>query len=65
MDLAFRSKRRLADILDGQRVQIHRQGTDRYGRTLAALSVNGRDVGDQLVSEGLARTWSGRREPRC
>ncbi|WP_310390444.1 thermonuclease family protein [Rhizobium sp. 1399] len=65
IDLAFSSKSRLAEILQGQRVQIHRQGEDRYGRTLAALSVNGRDVGDQLVREGLARTWSGRREPWC
>lgn len=64
-DLAFNSKSRLAEILQGQRVQIQRQGEDRYGRTLAALSVNGRDVGDQLVREGLARTWSGRREPWC
>jgi endonuclease YncB( thermonuclease family) len=26
---------------------------------------DGRSLGDQLVSEGLARTWSGRREPWC
>ena len=25
----------------------------------------GEKVGDQLVSEGLARTWTGRREPWC
>lgn len=64
-DLAQRSKNRLAALLAGQRVEIQRQGTDRYGRTLAALSVNGVDAGDVLVSEGLARTWSGRREPWC
>ena len=64
-NLAQRSKNRLAALLAGQRVEINRQGTDRYGRTLAALSVNGVDVGDVLVSEGLARTWSGRREPWC
>lgn len=64
-DLAERAKVRLAEILAGQRVVIHRQGTDRYGRTLAAVSVNGIDVGNQLVSEGLARTWGGRRELWC
>ena len=62
-NLAQRSKNRLATLLAGQRVEIRRQGTDRYGRTLAALSVNGVDAGDLLVSEGLARTWCGRREP--
>lgn len=64
-DLAQQSKRRMADLLENQRVQIRRQEKDRYGRTLAAISVDGRGVGDQLVREGLARTWSGRREPWC
>ncbi len=64
-DLAQRSKRRLAELLQGQRVEVLRQGTDRYGRTLANVSINGRDAGDILVNDGLARTWSGRREPWC
>ena len=64
-NLAQRSKNRLATLLAGQRVEIRRQGTDRYGRTLAALSVNGVDAGDILVREGLARTWTGRGEPWC
>lgn len=64
-DLALQAKTRLADLLHGRRVEILRQDTDRYGRTLAAIRVEGRDVGDILVSEGLARTWAGRREPWC
>lgn len=64
-NLAQKSKRRLADLLDGQSVLILRRKADRYGRTLALISVNGRDIGDQLVREGLARTWSGRRDPWC
>jgi micrococcal nuclease len=38
---------------------------DRYGRKLRVLVRDGRSLGDVLVSEGLARTWSGRREPWC
>ncbi len=38
---------------------------DRYGRKLRVVTRGGRSIGDQLVSEGLARTWSGRREPWC
>lgn len=64
-DLALQSKIRLAELLKGQRIEILHQGTDRYGRTLAAIRVEGRDVGDILVDEGLARTWAGRREPWC
>ncbi|CAG1007315.1 MAG: thermonuclease family protein [Rhizobiaceae bacterium] len=64
-NLAQRSKNRLAALLAGQRVEIKHQGKDRYGRSLAAVTVNGVDAGDLLVSEGLARTWSGRRELWC
>lgn len=64
-NLAQQSKNRLAALLEGQRVQIRREGYDRYNRTLATFSVNGRDIGDQLVKAGLARTWTGRREPWC
>ncbi|MDF1600321.1 thermonuclease family protein [Mesorhizobium sp. YIM 152430] len=64
-NLAQRSKHRLAELLQGQLVEVLRQGKDRYGRTLASVTINGSDAGDILVSEGLARTWSGRREPWC
>ena len=38
---------------------------DKYGRDLRVVVRSGRSLGDQLVAEGLARTWSGRREPWC
>jgi endonuclease YncB( thermonuclease family) len=38
---------------------------DRYGRKLRIVTRDGRSVGDVLVAEGLARTWSGRREGWC
>ncbi len=63
LELARQAKVRLAQILQGQRIEVLRQGADRYGRTLAAIRVEGQDVGDVLVGEGLARTWAGRREP--
>ncbi|MBA3677404.1 MAG: thermonuclease family protein [Sphingosinicella sp.] len=38
---------------------------DVYGRKLRIVTRGGQSLGDQLVAEGLARTWSGRREPWC
>jgi micrococcal nuclease len=38
---------------------------DRYGRKLRIVTRGGRSLGDALVAEGLARTWTGRREPWC
>ena len=55
--LAIRARDRLVELLRGRDVEIERDGTDRYGRTLARLG----DVGEQLVSEGLARRWGDRR----
>lgn len=39
--------------------------TDQYGRKLRVIVRGGHSLGDILVSEGLARTWTGRREPWC
>lgn len=39
---------------------------DKYGRGLGTLRIEGRDVGDVLISEGLARPFrSGSRQPWC
>lgn len=39
--------------------------TDRYGRKLRIVTRGGVSLGDQLVAEGLARQWTGRRRPWC
>lgn len=65
------AKRRLAALVASGPVQVTRgdpadgRTFDRYGRTLGTVTVNGRDVGDVLVAEGLAREWTGRRQPWC
>ena len=38
-------------------VGIERRAHDVYGRTLARVTVNGRDAGEWLISQGLARPW--------
>ena len=63
--LALRARNRLVELLNAGPFEIIRSGTDRYGRTLAVLHRSGHSIGEQLVAEGLARTWSGRREPWC
>ncbi len=53
--LAQRAADRLAQVLSGGGLFMHRVGEDRAGRTLAKLYVSGRDVSDMMVAEGLAR----------
>lgn len=65
------ARRRLTELLGQGKIAVHRgdPGTgrmkDRYGRTLATVSVDGRDVGRILVAEDLARPWTGRRRSWC
>lgn len=63
--LGERAKARLIVLLNGG-YRIHYSGKlDRYRRPLVRVTVNGRDVGEQLAREGLAREWRGKRLPWC
>ena len=53
----YEARDALTAFIGSRRVMVRRTGTDRYGRTLARVSVNGRDAGEYLVSLGLARLW--------
>lgn len=66
-DLGRRATLRLQSLVNAGPFSLATldRDTDRYGRKLRVLVRGGRSLGDQLVSEGLARTWTGRREPWC
>jgi endonuclease YncB( thermonuclease family) len=55
--LGLRSRDALRSFLAKGEPMIGRAGTDRYGRTLANLTVNGRDAGKYLIARGLAKPW--------
>lgn len=53
--LGLAAKARIAAIIaPAADVSIIRHGKDRFGRTLAHVLADGRDVGDQLMREGIA-----------
>ncbi len=56
-ELAGRATERLITLLTSNEFTLERHGEDRYKRTLAVLRIGTVNVGDILVSEGLARTW--------
>ena len=55
-DQAFgqESKEFTASLVAGREVEVQRKDTDRYGRTVALVTVNGRSLNDSLVQEGYA-----------
>lgn len=69
--LAIVARNRLAALLGAGKIEIHRGDPadgrlkDRHGRTLATITIDGRDVGEIMIAEGLARPWEGKRKPWC
>jgi len=59
---------RLLELLNEGPFEVRTLGdrqTDNYGRDLRVIVRDGQSLGQQLVDEGLARRWTGRREPWC
>ena len=63
--LAHQASARLRQLLSGNPFTVETHGEDRYGRVLATIRIAGRDVGDILIEEGLARRWPNGREFWC
>lgn len=55
--LGLAARDALGALVMGRDVQVTRAGRDRYGRTLAVLSVKGRSIGMMLIASGLAVQW--------
>lgn len=64
-DQGMRAKARAEELLDTSKHEVAVVGSkgkghlDKYGRTLASVTSDGVDVGQTLVSEGLAQPWDG------
>ncbi len=65
--LGNKATRRLIVLLNSGPFSLETEGraTDRYGRALRVATRGGRSLGQQLVSEGLAEPWRGRRSDWC
>ena len=66
--LGQKAKFRLLELLNSGGVEIQSSGardTDKYGRKLRLVLVDGRSVGDTLIAEGMAWPWEGHRHAWC
>jgi micrococcal nuclease len=66
--LAAQATQRLIALLNAGPFAIETSGTrdeDPYGRKLRVLTRDGTSLGEQLVAEGLAERWTGRRRQWC
>lgn len=69
--LGLVARQRLAALLGSGQVDAEKgdpesgRVKDRYGRTLALVYVDGKDVGETLIEELLARPWERKRRNWC
>jgi endonuclease YncB( thermonuclease family) len=66
--LGERATARLQQLLEGAAITIAQTGdraVDPYGRELRTISIDGKSVGQILVSDGLAHEWVGHKLPWC
>lgn len=66
-ELGKRAAWRLVALLNAGpfSLEIEGRAEDRYGRALRVVKRGGHSLGAQLVSEGLAEPWRGRRSDWC
>jgi len=60
---AWKARAHLAEMSLNHEVRIRRHGTDRYGRVLAEVFRDGRNLNLEMVSCGLAEVYRGRPAP--
>lgn len=66
--LGNRATQRLHELLNAGPFSLKAplfRDKDKYGRKLRVVTRNGVSLGSQLVEEGLARRWTGSRQPWC
>lgn len=49
-----RSKQHLSELVFGKEIDVHVTGTDRYGRALARLRLDGIDINLRMIRDGFA-----------
>lgn len=66
--LAARARQQLIEFVNISKsidVEDDPRGKDQYGRTLATVRLDGKDVGEAMVFAGLASKWTGERWNWC
>jgi endonuclease YncB( thermonuclease family) len=62
---AVEARSALAQLLNSGEVTLDRSGHDKYGRTLARVSVDGVDITRAMINAGHGRRYSPGQKPWC
>ena len=61
LQLGLKAKARMEQLIASGTARLIEHRLDKYGRTLAELTIDGNDVAETMISEGLARPYHGER----
>lgn len=53
------AKQRVSDLILNRRVELRNVGSEKYGRVLADVLIDGQDIGTMLINERLALGYNG------
>ena len=59
--LGLAATQKLKEIIRSGTVTVSGAGHDQYGRELRSVQVGGQDVGEAMISAGLARSYDGKK----
>lgn len=62
---AVAARTALTELLNSGQVELDRRGTDRYGRTLARVNVDGLDIAKAMIGAGHGRRYTPGQKPWC
>lgn len=53
------AKKYISDLILHERIELRNVGTEKYGRVLADVLINGQDIGTLLINQRLALRYNG------
>lgn len=56
------AKQYLANAIEGKTVDLTQIGREKFGRVLSVVLIDGRDIGAEMVTKGMAREYDGKTE---
>jgi endonuclease YncB( thermonuclease family) len=62
--LGLAATQKLKEIIRSGTATVSGAGHDQYGRELRSVQVGGLDVGEAMISAGLARSYDGKKRQR-
>jgi micrococcal nuclease len=59
-DFRTKAKEYLSELVFGKKVSVKKMDTDRYGRTIGMVTIDSKNVNEELLKEGVTKATQGK-----